>query len=148
MEQSLIDAAIKMTLSAGRQHRQLIEGHVRDTGLHRTAHMMLMHLAKNEKSTSQRELAERFAITPAAVTGVLKNLERDGYVTRTAGRDSRYNEISITPLGREVVAKSREAFLEVDRAMFDGFSEKDVETYIKLLERIENNMKRKKEEKI
>ena len=145
MEHSLIDSAVKVTLRVNRCHRQLIEERVRDIGFHRTAHMTLMHLARTDKSPSQKELAERFSITPAAVTGILKNLERDGYITRSAGKDSRVNEISITSLGREVVERSREAFFDVDRAMFDGLTESEIETFLSIMERIEKNLIRKKE---
>lgn len=146
MDNSLLESAIKLTLSTNRRHRHLIDERVREIGFHRTAHMTLMHLARNDKSPSQRELAERFSITPAAVTGILKKLERDGYITRSAGKDTRFNEIAITPLGREVVERSKEAFGCVDRAMFEGFSDDDLKSYIAFLERIENNMKSKKED--
>lgn len=148
MEKKLIDKAVRATLDTNRRHRHLIEAEVRDIGFRRTAHMTLMQLAKTDKIPSQKELAERFSITPAAVTGILKGLERDGYITRSAGMDTRVNEIFITPLGREVVMKSTEAFQRVDRAMFDGFSDEELELYISMLERIEKNLLRRKEEKI
>ena len=145
MDQSLMDSVVRATLRVNRHHRQLIEERVRDIGFHRTAHMTLMHLARTDKSPSQKELAERFSITPAAVTGIIKNLERDGYITRSVGKDSRVNEISITPLGREVVERSREAFYSIDCAMFAGFTDEELSAYLSVMERIESNLMRKKE---
>ena len=104
--------------------------------------MMLMHLARREKCPSQRELAREFGITPAAVTGILKNLERDGYITREAGRDTRYNEITITERGRTVVEESRLGFRRTDEAIFAGFSDEDLEKYVEILERMQENMRR------
>ena len=147
MEQILLDSVIRASMRVNRLHRQMVEETVRDIGLHRTAHMMLMHLARTESNPSQRELAERFSITPAAVTGILKNLERDGYITRASGRDSRVNEISITPLGREIVESSRESFHSLDSAMFVGFSEDELAVYLSLIERIEKNLSAKMEGK-
>ena len=148
MNKELLDSAVRLTLKVNRTHRHLIEERVRAIGFHRTAHMTLMHLAKNDKSPSQRELAERFSITPAAVTGILKKLERDGYITRTAGQDTRFNEIAITDEGRRVVEHSRETFYEVDRAMFEGFSDSELESYLALLSRVCDNLENKKEENI
>ena len=82
------------------------------------------------------------SITPAAVTGIIKSLERDGYITRAQGKDNRFNEISITDLGREVVESSREAFAAVDRAMFEGFLDSELESYISMMERIRENMEK------
>lgn len=145
MEQNLLDSVIQASMRVNRQHRHLIEDTVRSTGFHRTAHMMLMYLAKATKSPAQKELAERFSITPAAVTGILKNLERGGYITRSAGKDTRVNEISITPLGREVVESSREAFHTLDAAMFDGFTEAELSEYLSFVERIEENLIKREE---
>ena len=141
MEQVLLEKAIKMMMRTDRMHRRLIDECAGDTGLHRTSHMMLMHLARRECCMSQKELAEHFSITPAAVTGVLKNLERDGYIVRAVGKDTRYNEISITERGREVVEASRRKFREADASLFVGFSDSELEAYIRMLERMQENMK-------
>ena len=141
MEQLLLEKAIKKMMHTDRMHRQLLDESSAGTGLNRTSHMMLMHLARREKCPSQRELAEEFALTPAAVTGVLKNLERDGYITRKVGRDTRYNEISITERGREVVESSRRSFRKADESIFVGFTDDELMTYISILDRMQENMK-------
>lgn len=146
MEESLVDRAIHMMMHTDRMHRHLIEERVRDIGLHRTAHMMLMHLSRVKNSPSQRELADHFSITPAAVTGILKNLERDGYITRNAGRDTRFNEIALTEKGRETVVRSRRLFHDVDQAMFSDFTEAELETYIHALEKIQSSLNARKEQ--
>ena len=148
MEQALLESAIRMMMRTDRMHRGLIEDGVKDIGLHRTAHMILMTLAREKKCPSQKELAERFSITPAAVTGILKNLERDGYIIREVGRDTRYNEISITERGREVVEISRKKFREVDSSMFSGFSDEELRQYIAMLEKIQANMDKKMEDSL
>lgn len=139
MEQSLLSAAIKTMMQTDRMHRQLLDESRKVIGLHRTAHIILMHLSKN-KAASQKELADRVGITPAAVTGILKHLEREGYITRCEGRDSRYHEIDITELGRDAVELSRRIFSEVDTALFDGFSDEELSEYIKTMEKIQRNM--------
>lgn len=139
MEQSLLSSAIRTMMQTDRMHRQLLDESRKVIGLHRTAHIILMHLSKN-KAASQKELADRVGITPAAVTGILKHLEREGYITRCEGRDSRYHEIDITELGRDAVLLSRKVFSEVDTALFDGFSDEELSSYIKTMEKIQINM--------
>lgn len=146
MEVTLLQQAICLNISVNRRHRQLVDEKVRDIGFHRTAHMTLMALASSDKVLTQKDLAAQFSITPAAITGILKGLEREGYITRESGQDGRVNEIFITERGKDVVAKSREAFHNVDASMFEGFSDDDLRTYIELSERMAENMKRRKGE--
>ena len=141
MDQLLLEQAIKMMMHTDRMHRQLLDECAAGTGLNRTSHRMLMHLARRETCPSQRTLADEFALTPAAVTGILKHLERDGYITREVGRDTRYNEITITERGREVVESSRRSFRAADQSLFVGFSDDELEAYISILGRMQDNMK-------
>ena len=147
MEKALLEKAIRLAVRAGRLHRHRIEEKVGGFGFHRSSHMALMYLAKSERRPSQREIAEHLSITPAATTGILKRLEQDGYVERCSGRDNRYNEIAITDRGREIVARSREAFYEVDREMLTGFSEEELDTLTDMLERICDNLDKRGENK-
>ncbi len=141
LESTLLEKAIKTMIQSDRMHRQLIEERGRSTGLHRTAHMILVSLARTDRILSQRELAERFSISPAAITGILKNLERDGYVSRAHdSADNRSNVVSITDSGRELVAALKQSFREVDAGMFLGFTDGELCEYIAMHERIQKNM--------
>ena len=146
MNSALMDKAISLTVTANRKHRLMIDQEVRRIGFRRTSHMILMCLAKTNRVLSQKELAESFAITPAAITGILKDLESEGYITRSAGRDGRVNEITITPLGREIIEKSKEVFRNIDAVMFEGFSDEDLMTYIRLAEKMSENMNRARDD--
>ena len=142
MSDSKLFRAIEMMMYSGRLHKALIDLRVRDIGIHRTQHRILMHLAKCERIPSQKELAEHLDITPAAVTGAIKSIERDGYIKRTLGQDTRFYEIEITEKGRELVSLTREMFSAADVTMFEGFSEEELDTYIACLEKIQNNIKK------
>ena len=141
MTDSKVYKATAMMLHAGRLHKTLIDARVRDIGIHRTQHRILMHLAKHEKLPSQKELAEHLDITPAAVTVAIKQIEKDGYIKRTLGKDTRFYEIEITEKGRDMVNLTREMFSAVDIAMFDGFSDEELDQFMSLLGRLEANMK-------
>jgi len=104
---------------------------------------MLMHLANNEVIRSQKQLAEHFGISPAAVATTLKKLEADGYIERAKsadGLDCRNNEIIITELGRRVATESEKYFKFVDCQVIKDFSDEEIETFIGFLDRIQQNL--------
>lgn len=141
MTENKIFRATGMLLHTGRLHKALIDSRVRDIGIHRTQHRILMHLAKCDRIPSQRELAEHLDITPAAVTIAIKQIECDGYIKRTQGKDTRFYEIEITEKGREMVALTRELFYAADRRMFDGFSDEEIDKFMEFMDRLQGNLK-------
>ena len=142
MDDKGVFKAIEMFIKTNRMHKKLIDFGVQSSiNIHRTQHIILMHLAKCNTLLSQKELAEHLNITPAAVTGALKKLECDGYIRRSVGGDNRYNEITITEQGRRVVEESRALFQRIDRSLFVGFSDEEIRTFTDFLERMQNNMR-------
>lgn len=148
MSESKLTKAIEMMIKTDHMHKALIDSHVGRLGIHRTHHRILMHLARHDKLPSQKELAAHLNITPAAVTGALKKIEKDGFVERTLGSDNRYNELRITEKGRELVSESRKIFCQVDSSMFDGFSDEELDTYITCLEKLQANMRKQCEKRV
>lgn len=148
MSNSKLSCAIEMMMKINKAHRGMIEQQAKEIGIHRTQHRILMHLARDGTLPSQKELAERLEITPAAVTIALKKIENDGYVERTLGQDTRYNEIKITEKGRTLVNRTRELFSEVDTAMFEGFTDDELDLYIACLEKIQGNIQKQTKELI
>ena len=125
-------------------HRKAIERWATDAGMHRSQHRMLLYLSKKESSPSQKELAEKFDISPAAVAVTLKKLESDGYIERgkcSERADSRYNEIKITEQGRQATIQSRKYFQHVDTEAFRDFSDEELELVTSLLSRMQQNLR-------
>ena len=141
----MITRAVDIMIRTDKMRRTLFDGIVKEIGIHRTQHRMLMHISRCGTLTSQKELAELLGITPAAVTGALKKLEADGYVKRTLGHDNRYNQLQITDKGREVVTRTRELFSAVDRELFCGFSVEELDAYVSSLEKMQANISRRAE---
>ena len=124
-------------------HRRAICKYSSDIGLHHSQHRMLMHLANNEVIRSQKQLAEHFGISPAAVATMLKKLESDGYIARAKsadGTDCRNNEIIITDTGRRVATETEKYFKYVDCCAVKDFSDEEIELFINLLERMRGNL--------
>ena len=142
MSNSKLSLAIETMMKVNKMHRAMMDLRVKEIGIHRTQHRILMHLARDGMLPSQKELAAKLDITPAAVTVALRKIEQNGYIERSLGHDSRYNELKITPKGRAVADRTRELFTAADTAMFDGFSEQELESYIACLEKMKNNIEK------
>ncbi len=145
MSDTKLGRAIEMMIRTDRMHKSLIDSRAREIGIHRTQHRILMLLARCDKLPSQKELADHLDVTPAAVTGALKKIERDGYVERTLGHDNRYMELRITDKGRALVEHTRRLFSEADVSIFEGFSDDELDGYIASLEKLEVNIKKQQE---
>ena len=135
-----IPLIIRKMIVVNRMHKRAIETVVDDIGIHRSKHQILMKLAKHKTIKSQKEIAEELGITQAAMTISLTKLERDGLITRISGKDNRYNEISITEKGTEIVEKSREYFAEIDRQTLSGLSEEQLSSLSVCMDMIYSNL--------
>lgn len=119
--------------------RRSVECKVKDTGLHRSQHRILMILGKHP-DCSQTVLAEKLEVSPAAVAVALKKLEKAGYIARMSDKqDNRMNHVVVTPKGQEAIRISCIYFQEVENALLDGFSDEDLDAVEGFLSRIIRN---------
>lgn len=125
--------------------KRTIEKRVSITGVYRSQHQLLMQIAHHPKS-SQIEIAERLDISSAAVAVSLKKLEKGGYIKKDLDTtDNRINQIEVTEKGKYVVEKSHLIFEEIEKTIFEGFTEEEIEKTGELLERIYQNLCRVQE---
>lgn len=133
---------VGLIIQANRLHRSAIEKNLDHLKMRRSQHMLLMLISRSSDDSSQKELAEKLQITPAAVAMTLKKLEQSGYIYReTCESDNRFNRTVILPKGEEIVRVSEESFTAVDDAMFDGISEEELSCFIRTMEKINGNLK-------
>lgn len=124
-----------------RKHHTAFDALRAETGLGRSAHYTLMRLSDANDAMSQTDIASMLEISTAAVCGMLKKLEADGFVTRQPNpSDTRANEIALTDKGQQIVARSRERFSALDAAVFGGFTAEEVTMLYSCLDRMQNNL--------
>lgn len=124
-----------------RDHKKVIDLYVGETNLHKSQHRMLMVLSHLGKNVSQRDLAERLNITPAAVAVTLKKLEKSELVERTVSEeDNRFNQVVLTEKGKKIVKESYKVFRYADEKMFAGFSVEELDVFEGYLNRIKENL--------
>lgn len=117
-----------------------IEKKVSITQVYRAQHQVLMGIAR-EPYASQTEIAERMEISPAALAVSLKKLEKGGYIRRNSdATDERKKRLEMTELGERVVSESKKMFQEVEKQMFQGFSQAEMEQLADYMDRMLENL--------
>ena len=129
-------------LLVSRLHHCALDRNASASGLHRSQFFMLNHLSRCENTPSQKDLAEVFEISPAAVAVTLKKLEKQGYITReSACGDSRRNEIRLTQAGRALLDSNRRLAHGVDELMFQGFTDEELHQLSHCLTKMYENLR-------
>ena len=105
-------------------------------------HRILMNI-NMMPGISQKELAKILQVSPATITISVKKLIKAGYIIKTnSDEDNRRNILTITDKGKEVVSKSDIIFNTIDREMYEGFSDEEMDILTGYLERIISNINR------
>ncbi len=122
-------------------HRSIFEKRISSLGIHHSQHQLLMYIAKEKEISSQKKIADKFGITPAAVARTLKTLEIEGFIERSnIEGDSRFNRIIITQKGKEIVNKTNMTFKEIDSSIFANFTENELNSLNLYLDSLNNNL--------
>ena len=131
----------EISRQADRVHRKLFAKHTAvNYGIHRSQHRMLAFILAN-KSVSQKQIAENFNISAAAVAVTLKKLEAFGLVEREAAQsDGRRNNISVTAKGEEVINETKYIFNVINQLAFADFTDEEIEKFHEFSERMLNNL--------
>ena len=115
-------------------------------GLTRGQPKMLRFLGKND-GCRQKDIADRFYLRAASVSGILDTLEKDGLIERRRNpRSRRETLVFLTELGKKMLSQVEKFYGELDDEVFDGFSEEEFEDLMDSLRQVLDAMKRKIEE--
>ena len=137
-----LSSLIRLFICTDRMHKSFVDRCISELGIHRSQHMILMHLASSGELPSQKELAEHLDVSPAAVAVALKTLEGDGYIKKeSVENDSRLKKIVITDKGKVTVEKSRAIFSAIDTAMCSGLSDEELDNMRIYLEKMREGLK-------
>ena len=89
---------------------------------------------------SQREIERELLLTNPTVTGILKRLEKKGFVERRVDpRDRRYKRVRLTARCRELTEQIGRQGQKTFDQFFRGFTPGELETLNQLLERLLEN---------
>jgi len=90
---------------------------------------------------SQRDIEHHFKLKHPTVSGILKRLERNGFVTFAVNEDDRrIKDVALTGKIKTVKERICVSKDQIDEKMVTGLSEEEVEVLKALLNRVLNNI--------
>lgn len=102
------------------------------------------YLMSNEgREVNQKDIEKEYGLMNPTVTGILKRLEKKGFIIRLKSRqDERCKIIELTEKGRRIHEKMREKGLEVEKLLLRDIPETEIDTFVKVLKKLIENMSR------
>jgi DNA-binding MarR family transcriptional regulator len=105
-------------------------------------HKLLALIRMNEGIT-QKELAEKNFVKPATITGMLSKLEANRYVYRVPDEtDKRIMRVYLTKEGQQLAEHAEKFIKYLSGKLFEGFTEEELQIYLKLTEKIRDNLQK------
>jgi DNA-binding MarR family transcriptional regulator len=93
---------------------------------------------------SQKEIGDQTRATSANVTYLIDGLVGEGLVERVQDEeDRRFSYVRLTPAGEELAATLVPLMVEFMHGAFEGFSDEEKETFIRLLEKYRRNSEKR-----
>ena len=81
----------------------------------------------------------------AVSSAILQKLENGGYIVRSVNQgDNRYNTISVTQKGKDVIKELREKFDTVDKTTFEEFTDSDFAALEACFDKMQRGLKKVK----
>ena len=86
---------------------------------------------------NQRKIEEELRLTNPTVTGILKRLEKKGFITRTVGaKDRRYREVRLTGRCTQLAERLQPGGQVMLQRAFQGFTPEEFDSLNRMLERL------------
>lgn len=121
-------------------HRYRISVALSGLKIYRGQPEILEYLSKNG-DCSQKELADSLGVSPASIATSLKRMSKENFIERTPDEnDRRINRLRITEKGEKTRLEGRKKCDKVDKMMFSGFSEEEINAFSAMLSRISENL--------
>ncbi len=124
-----------------------ITGNVKDIGYDNVSVMhgwIIRYLYDHrDEDVFQKDIERQFSIGRSAVTSILQLLEKKGYIRRTnVEQDARLKKVELTKAGLECHEKVETLLAEMEKNMLRGIDRKELETFLAVAQKIENNIKK------
>lgn len=128
---------------ASRAWRAELDRRLSHLGLSQARWLVLLHLARNPNSPTQRELAQSVGVEGPTLARLLDGLESQGLVRRqSVAEDRRAKRIVLTPKADILIADIESIAASVRSDVLTGISEDEVALCQKILSRILTNLEK------
>lgn len=109
-----------------------------------TQMQILEYIFKHQNSEIyQKDLEEILNLRRATVSGVLKTMEKNNLIERIVdSTDTRTKKIILNPKTYDLFLKKKQEMKELEEIVVDGISEKEIEEFLNVLNKIKMNVKK------
>jgi Transcriptional regulators len=96
---------------------------------------------KSREEIVQKDLESAMKLRGPSITSLLQGLERKGFIVRNTGNeDGRTKKVQITDKGEALISEVESSFMELEKMLVDGLSEKEKADYLRMLKISYNNL--------
>ncbi len=101
----------------------------------------LLGVVGHEEGISQNQLAKVLNIKPATVTGMIKKLEKAGFIKRKVDEaDQRVMRVYTTEIGKELSLELKSYYNGIKKECFKNFTEDELVIFRRLLMQMKSNL--------
>lgn len=102
---------------------------------------VLGFVGDRDEDVYQRDIEEHFHIRRSTVTGILQNMERNGWIERVpVAHDARLKKIVPTDKARDNRAQAEVQIERLERKLREGIPDRDIETFRRVVYRMIENL--------
>ena len=115
--------------------------------------MVLEEKQKNESGVYVSDLVKMVDVAPSAVSRLLRELEKAGYVQRETDKNNRRNTfVSLTSEGKEIMLSARARMIDFSEAVLISMGEEKLNQFIELSDEfarcMEQELQKRKEKEL
>lgn len=96
-----------------------------------------------EEDVFQKDLESQFSVRRSTMTTILQLMEKNGLIKKEpVSRDARLKKLILTPVAIEMQDRIRSGIDTLEAKMREGISDKDLDTFFSVAEKIKENLNR------
>lgn len=96
-----------------------------------------------EEDVFQKDLESQFSVRRSTMTTILQLMEKNGLIKKEpVSRDARLKKLILTPAAVEMQDRIRVGIDTLEAKMREGISDKDLDTFFAVAEKIKENLNR------
>jgi DNA-binding MarR family transcriptional regulator len=108
------------------------------TGVVRPGIFSMMVLISSNPGIAQIELATQLAIDKASMVGLIRQIQRQGWIDRRPSTvDRRRQGVTLTPRGRQALLRLRKNILDHEVRFKDLFTREELQLFLEFLRRMQ-----------
>lgn len=101
-------------------------------------------IMNKEKQINQKQLEENLGVSKTTISNAMLSMEKNNMIKRIqSDKDARNKEIKLTKKSLEIFNEMSNMFEILDKEMTKGISKDELEMFSAIIEKIENNIRRK-----